>query len=302
MPTLEAGSALDVAIAVSERLPESTSQTARELYEALVWCSVETARRKGQSPAITEALLHLPLEQLAAACQISRVTAWRHLPQLKALGLVDWRTHKGSLRGETRSTGTCWAVRLSPYKGPRARLSADDLRHKWRDLDADVRAGRTSYRALKHTKALEDKLLKFEMLLAWTLPPSTLITPVTPVCFNSRSAELEAVLDVASAPKAQRGPAVDAAAQALARALRDQASVNFFRRLTWQLLRRFDSTGEDHSYSVYLAAIRARTDAAEGFARRPGALMQSRLKGASWFAEMMAAPPTRVGSRPAAQA
>jgi len=88
------------------------------------------------------------------------------------------------------------------------------------------------------------------------------------------------------------------AVQALAQALADSSSTNFYQRLIWQLLRRFDATGEDYSYQVYLAAQRAAVDKREGFARRAGALFHSRLKQASWFGEVMAAPPTRVGTAP----
>jgi hypothetical protein len=90
---------------------------------------------------------------------------------------------------------------------------------------------------------------------------------------------------------------VELAAQVLAQALSDQNSVSWYQKLLWQLLRRFDATGDDHSYSVYLAAQRARTDAQEGFARKPGALFVSRLKGAPWWDEVMRGA-GRVGVMP----
>jgi hypothetical protein len=90
---------------------------------------------------------------------------------------------------------------------------------------------------------------------------------------------------------------VELAAQALSQALSDQNSVSWYQKLLWQLLRRFDATGDDYSYQVYLAAQRARTDALEGFARKPGALFVSRLKGAPWWDEVMRAS-GRVGGRP----
>lgn len=45
------------------------------------------------------------------------------------------------------------------------------------------------------------------------------------------------------------------------------------------------------------AARRAQVDAAEGFARRPGALFTSRLKGAPWWDEVRRAS-GRVGLSP----
>jgi hypothetical protein len=91
---------------------------------------------------------------------------------------------------------------------------------------------------------------------------------------------------------------VQLAAQALATALADTGSTNYYQKLLWQLLRCYDSTGEDYSYQVYIMAQRARTDTLEGFARRPGALFVSRLKGAPWWDEVMRQLPTRVGTLP----
>jgi hypothetical protein len=293
--TFEVGGASGVAQAVADRLPENTSQTARELYRVLVIVAIEQTRRLGRSAQTTEAVMHLPVELVAAAAEVSRTSAWRHLAELRALGVVDNRAHKASCRGQTRNSGTVWRVRLSPLRGSRARVSADDLRHKWRGQEI---RGAASYTVLKHTKELQEQSLKIEIAIQWAVNPNSQQNPVTPVCSSSLKARLEAVLDVRHADMGARGGAVDLAAQALAQALRDSSSVNYYRRLLWQLLRRFDATGDDFSYQVYLAAQRARTDATEGFARKPGALFLSRLKKASWFAEMMSGPPVRVGTRP----
>jgi hypothetical protein len=91
---------------------------------------------------------------------------------------------------------------------------------------------------------------------------------------------------------------VELGAQALTQALADRDGVDFYRKLLWQLLRRFDATGDDYTYQVYLAAQRARTDNLEGFARKPGAVFVSRLKRAPWWSEVMRGPPVRVSGRP----
>jgi hypothetical protein len=296
--TLEAGNALEVAQTLTDALPQSTSQTAQTLYTALVGAAIETARGKGYSPAVTHMIFHCPLEQVARACGLSRKSVWRHLPALRDLGLVDWRTHKGTCRGETRNTGTVWKVRLTPTHGTKARLGYQDLKHRWRDLDADVRAGRTSYALLSHTSQVKTKSVDIAVVTSWTLLPQAPQNPVGLYGTPPRRVDLESVLDVRHADRGERGGAVDLAAQALAQALRDSSSLNYYRRLLWQLLRRYDATGEDLSYQVYLMAQRARTDATEGFARKPGALFLSRLKKADWFAEIMNASPIRVGSRP----
>jgi hypothetical protein len=296
--TLKAGNALEVAYEVVKRTPETLSGTAQKFYKALVAAAVETGRGRGYSLATTHVTMHLPLEILAAECGVSRVSAWRHLPALRELGLVDYRTHKGACRGETRNTGTLWCVRLNPVSGSKARLSYDDMKHRWRDLDRDVRRGRTSYAALKHTRNPSSDELDISRLLEWTLTPNTQQNPNTSVCFRSARVDLEAVLDVRYAAKDDRNQVVRLAAEALATALADQSGVDWYQKLLWQLLRRSDATGEDYSYQVYLAAQRAQVDRAEGFARVPGALFTSRIKAAPWFDEVMRSPMTRVGTRP----
>jgi hypothetical protein len=107
------------------------------------------------------------------------------------------------------------------------------------------------------------------------------------------------VLDVMHAPKNERNAAVRLGAEALASALNDSGSVSWYQKLLWGLLRHREVKGQDYSYSVYLAAQRARTDASEGFAKRAGALFHSRLKKGAWFEAVTNAPPVRIGTKPA---
>ncbi len=306
LPTFAASDAIGVARELTRRTPESLSQTAQKLYMVLVATAIETAKGRGHSPGTTHVRLHLPLEVLARVCGIHRVTAWRHLPALRELGLIDYRPHKGTLRGETKNTGTLFCVRLNPSAGSRARLSYDDFKHKWRDLDRDVKRKRTAHRQLRddlqQSKEPTTELLDIGPLLSWSLPPTPTKAPLSSDCCKGRRVDLEAVLDVKHTDRGGRGGMVELAALALSQALRDADSVSWYQRLLWQLLRRFDATGDDHSYQVYLAAQRARTDALEGFARKPGALFVSRLKAAPWFDEVMRGPPVRVADSPSRSA
>jgi hypothetical protein len=248
----------------------------------------------------------MPLEVLADVCGMHRVTAWRHLPALRELGLIDFTAHKGTLRGETRNTGTLFEVRLNPTHGTKAKLSYHEKKYKWRDLDRDVKRKRTAHRQLKDRKerTLQQSEnpasteLEISRLLEWTLPPKLTKTPLATDCCTSRRAALESLLDLTAAPKNERNQMVEMAAQALAQALADHNSVSWYQKLLWQLLRRFDTTGDDYTYQVYLMAQRARTDSLEGFARRPGALFVSRLKQTRWFDDVWRQAPVRVATKP----
>jgi hypothetical protein len=292
---------LSAAEILASKVPETLSSAAKLLYTVLVGVAVETAKSRDHAPNTTEVVLHMPLEQVAKSVGLHRTTVWRNLPELQQLGLVAYRPHKASCRGETRNSGCVWRIRLTPERGSKARLTRLDMKHKWRDLDGDVKRGRTSFRALKddvqHTQDSPLKGFDLQPLLSWTLPSRLTKTPLKAVCCTTEKISLEAVLDVKNAPKEERNTMVALAAQAMAQALNDAKSNGWYQKLLWQLLRRVDATGDDYSYQVYLMAVRARTDHLEGFSRGAG-LFVSRLKKADWYEWVMNAPPVRVGIRP----
>jgi hypothetical protein len=286
-----AANAVDVATVLAERLPQSLSGTAVKLYKCLVAVGIETARGKGYSATVTHMVMHLPLEVLADTCGIHRVTAWRHLPALRELGLIAYRAHKGTLRGETRNTGTVFCVRLNPSAGTRARLSYDDLKFKWRDLDRDVKRKRTAYRTVKQHRATVSKTplaeLDISRLTHWTLKPDTSQTPLFTDSCKPRNPVLEALLDVTGAKRGRDTvQRVDLAAVALAVSLSDHGSTDFYRLLVWRCLRA-SQRGLDVFPVLYQMAIRARVDVQEGFARRGGALLVSRLRQAGLLDEIL---------------
>ncbi len=294
-----AESAADVTLSVTYNLEKSLSRAALMLFRALHTVAVEAAAARGYHVNTSQVSYFAPLEAVALALGCHRSTVYRAASELVAAGLVAHRAHYCTHRGRTRSDGSVWCVRLRPVGGCRARLSYGDLKRQYRDLGGDVEAGRTVWAAMRQSRSLPRGVdVNLELIKRWALPSQDLESPLRSDCSTAARRSLEAVLDAQHAPREARGEAVDLAAQALAAALRDKGGVNFYRRLMWALLRRSDATGDDYSYSVYLAAQRASVDSAEGFARRPGALFVSRLKQAAWFNEVWHAPPVRVGTRP----
>jgi hypothetical protein len=286
LATFAVNDSLSAAEIISAKLPNGLSKPAVRLYTALVAVGIETARRKGYSANVTHMVVHAPLEQVAKACRLSRQTVWRHLPALKNLGVLDYRTHKAQCRGLVRNSGTVFMVRLNPSSGSKCRLSFADLKHHWRNLDRDVRAGRTSYQALKHTQDLQTGLVDIQRILNWTLGFDTDSKPVTDVCKPARKVDLSALLDVRFAAKEQRAAAVDTAATSLATALADAKSINWYRKLVWGLYRS-SQRGTDHFQIIYQMAIRARVDLVENFSRKGGAVFVSRLTKAGLLDELM---------------
>ncbi len=276
--------------------------TAGTLYQALQATARRAADARGYVRSTTHVTLHCPLEVVALSLGRHRVTVWRAARRLEALGLVEARPHKTTaLNGRTVNDGTLWAVRLNPDEGSPARLTYEELTHAWRDLDRDRRRGRTAYRAardeVQQSKTLPECGYDLELLLAWSMPPQPTENPVTSDCCTGSRRDLETVLDVPHAAKNDRAAMVDAGARALSGTLGDKNGLMFYRWLLWQLLRLQDRTGAAPWHAVYEGARRARADAAEGFARKPGALFVSRLKAGPWWDELRRAH-GRVGSRP----
>jgi hypothetical protein len=290
--------AADVTLSVTRNLEKALSSTALLLFRVLHEVAVEVAAARGYHPNTSQVSFFCPLEAVALALGVHRSTVYRAASELVAAGLVDHRGHFTTLRGRTRSDGSVWCVRLRPVGGCRARLGYSDLKRQYRDLGGDVEAGRTVWAAMRQSKKLPRGIgADLELIKRWALSPTDKPS-LRSDCRTGARRDLESILDAQHAPREARSAAVDLAAQALSAALRDKGGVNFYRRLLWSLLRRSDATGEDYSYSVYLAAQRAAVDAQEGFARRPGALFVSRLKAAGWYGSVMNAPPSRVGVRP----
>jgi hypothetical protein len=301
MDLLTTASAADVAFTLTKNLPFSLSGSALKLYRVLVEAAVTVSEARGYSPATTEVVLFAPAEAVALDAGIHPATLYRALPELRAAGVVDARGHYTTHRGQTKQDGTLFAVRITPRRGPRARVGYSDLKGRYRDLGGDIQRGRTAWALLRESKdTARAEAPSARRTLSWALPR----TDPNPVTSDSRMGarrDLERVLDVRFAPKGDRAEVVDGAARAISAALRDSGGTNFFRLILWNALRIHDrgpGGADSILYWIYEQVGRAQTDAAEGFARSPGALFTSRLVSAPWYDGLRHAPPVRVGPPP----
>ncbi|WP_457637014.1 hypothetical protein [Oceanithermus sp.] len=85
-------------------------------------------------------------------------------------------------------------------------------------------------------------------------------------------------MDVRLSPRELRRDLVESAARFLAHALADPGSLPFHAALLWGALCRYDQ-GEDRFQALAQEVERVLADHEEGFARRAGALLVSRLRG-----------------------
>ncbi len=293
MDLLKTGPAAPLHVPVAAPL----TPKAEVLYEALRSVGLTVSDARGYCAAVSQVHFFVPGEVVADALCMARSTMYLKLEELKTADLIDARAHYVTHRGRTRADGMVWAVKMHPERPGPVRVPYDALKKSYRCLSADIAAGRTAFRQTGQSKENLEKQVDIQGILAWALPPSTTQQPVKSLTVRH---DLEQVLDVPHVDKEDRNTAVDGAAKALSIALSDTGGVMFYRWLLWQLLRLEDRHQGGRWHSVYEMARRASVDAQEGFARKPGALFTSRLKGAPWWDELQRCPAHRVGSAPMA--
>ena len=277
-------------------LPAAIPTTGRRIHELLFDVAERVAKARGYAPGVAQVSFMVPAEVIAFALGIHRSTLYRHLPRLREVGVVDYRAHRTTYNGRTVADGTVWSVKVNPDCTAPARVQLEDLQHKWRDLGADVEAGRTAYQQVRQSISQESSESGVQVVLDWTLPPAESESPLSMTVASSAVAVPEVILDVPHAPMEERGGMVDLAARSVCSHLGDD-SINFYRWLLWQLLRLHDR-GQDYFSQVHLMIRRAGVDRSEGFARAAGALLVSRLKRWDAWEAIRSVPPYRVGVRP----
>ncbi|WP_295428682.1 hypothetical protein [Thermus sp.] len=216
---------------------------------------------RGLSRRVGTAVLHLPVDLLAAHLGVHRTTIWRWAKALEAQGLVATRTHYGTLDGRTVATGTLWAIRLRPGK---AKFTYEDLKHPWRNLEEDQRRGATAWAWKGHKPDLK-------VLLLWALGARR--GPGSPAPPGAGApVDLYTIPYLLEASTEELPGLVTALAEHLAGQLRDHHSRRFYAGLLWRVVR-----GELNPWRLLNAIQRVLVDMREGWARRPGALLISRL-------------------------
>lgn len=277
------------------RVAASLNPLALRIFGLLHLLSCEFAVRRAYHRNCAQLTFFCPAELVYAHLGITRGSFYRSLRELKALDLVDVRGHKTTVNGwQVRCDGSLWCVKLFPTEGKAARLSFGDLKAKYRDLEADIRAGATVWSEMR--QSYQDGLMQvtFKCLLRWALTPRTQKNHVTLTVASDERSFLEKLLDIPLVPKQELCGAVDSAARALAAHLGDP-HLNFYRYLIWQLLR-LHNQGQDHLYAISQMVIRAGVDRREGFARCAGALFVSRLKDSGLWDALRNTPAYRVGA------
>ncbi len=294
LATVQVSNALQAATVLSEKVPKGLAQ---RVYRALLIPAIENARERGYvNPS--RVTFHCAAEIISTSLGISRMSLWRAVQVLRDAGLVDARAQKATLScrgGAVRNTGSVWQVRLTPNHGSKCKLSYEELKHVWRpNFNDEVQQGRGSHAAVKaawgrrvtYKSTLQE--IDLDLLLKHSVDSKKNSPSVDSLVRNTpKNAVLEVLLDVTAGRRGRDTvQRVDMAALALATALADHSSVNFYRALVWRALRA-SQCGTDHFQTIYQMAVRAKVDYQESWSKKGGAVFCSRLKETAFWDEIM---------------
>lgn len=268
-------------------------------HTSLVQLALVVAVKRGYRGACT-LTVHTVMELVGYCLGVgSSSTLYSYLHALRGLGLIDFKGHvttitllsgEGEPREVNRCDGALLCIRLGGTQA--ARLSRFDYRETPRDLQADIRRGHTAFRLIEKTEESQnsqESTHRLNTLILWSLNPAQLFsgTPLEHDPSDFRSLVPAGYpTEIFGVPGSKdRNRAVDVAAGAMARTLGDPRSLSFYRRLLWQLLRAHDR-GWDFFGVVYGETVRVLADRREEYAKKPGALLVSRLKKAGCWEEL----------------
>lgn len=265
---------------VLDTLEQPLKPTAHRVFSVLFEVGLKALQSRGQTLTASQVVIHQPVEVLALHLGISRVTFYKHLADLQRLGLVASRGHTSSYANLSRKDGTLFAVALKP--GHRARLRYEDLKHKWRDLNADIASGtRTAWAFLQglQSKSFKDRKVTQEHLVAWAVNPGQFDkNPVTSDCKGTTQEYVYSLEMLSDTHPKDRKSMVDTYAHALAAGFLDGHNINFWRKLLWQALRcEWQDIPALYQLQNALTRLQADRDEWQGL-RSPAALLITRLK------------------------
>lgn len=227
----------------------------------------------------TVMVFHVPQELIAAHLGIHPVTLWRHLNVLEEHGYVAVKAHYTTSKATTRVDGTVFAVAMKA--GQKATLRHHDLVYQYRDLDADRETGRTAWKLMQGSGKDIQGDKGFLLLRDWVVGIFQ-INPVESDPCTDNMSTIGAIEQLETLHPTEQPAAITKVASALARLLHDSQSKRFYAALLWKALRASCCGGRPLRVLAN-CVTRVLADLNEGFARRAGALLLTRLREGGWL-------------------
>lgn len=296
--------------ALLETHPIKAEGLTREVALLLLHLGCWVGLKRGYHPITGEVSFHIPQTLLGAYLwpnkqpETQRKSLKRALDKLAAQGFVSYMGRMGNAKkyevlpdGTKKEVGwmpdgTVFNVRLRP--GRVRPLNRDDLAlEDWRDLDSDIRSGRTVNRLLSsrmsHSEKAVDRLVSEQELKEWALPP-VLKASRSLTEWDIHPDRVHALLrntiqDVKFSTNSTRMQFIGAAAGAISKNLMDEHSRWMYfkllggaRVLLERGVNRFDQLQAHIGQVLY--------EYGAGQAHKPGAVLITRLKESGLWEEL----------------
>lgn len=298
---------VDEALKAHPEAVEGLSPTAQGAYRLLLAAGLELlTRRLGDRPIpknLSQVTVFGVNRALALALGVSEATLYRALVELKERGLVvrrAWMT-PATVKGRSGiyTAGAVYAVRL-PHRSGRPRLEREDFTHPWRDLEGDIKEGKTAWRAAKlalrecNIRSPKEDSEALEFLLGFALSPGE--RSETALDIHSLRVSLRA------AKGQEKRLLVAKIALGLAHEFKDPGSVRFYAWVIWGALRAelygmWEGALDLVAWAIERvreAVLTALWGSRKGGIRRPGALLAHLLKEQGLLPLLQQAPQWRV--------
>ena len=258
------------------------SPQAFRLYAHLHLTALICAHRRNYHSKTSQITFFCPQDTVMDQLGIkSRTTIGKYRRELEAAGLLKSDYQQTTVDTERYRTGMLWAVKVFPERAAKTRLSYDDYKHTYRDMESDLESGRTAFN-LRNGHTQRDPSgahIEFDLILYWALSDFRALSPSSVYVHSAQQPQIETVLDVPFMPWQDRRATVSLAVKSVQTAFNDhnEVSQKFLFKLMWNLLRLSDE-GQDYFRAVYDVLKRVHVDMLEGFTTTPGNLFVYRLK------------------------
>lgn len=257
----------------------------RLLEVALLWVGYKRLERLPD-----QITLHFPIEQAALEMGLHRHTINAYADELVGADLLRYRAQKVRAWNRTVHSGTVWFIALNPSR--KARVIPEDMKHTFRNMEAEKSAGRLSYSEIRHTKE-SGQLRHTAGIVAFAIPQENLF-PVNNMYVESPSYTLETLFDLGIIPRDKIAEAVAGVARAIVATLGDDnRSFGPWCWLLWQC-RRLSERGQNHWEGLWLQISQGKFARENEGINNAGAFVRSNIEKTGLLDILKNAPVTRV--------
>jgi hypothetical protein len=279
------------------------------VYLALNTVALALWGQRGYSDRLSVVNFFMPAELIYNWFGIPKRTFYAALERLEAMNLIKRVGHNckaawWSPKGDTWCDGTVWAVKVNPLSDERPKVPHDWLKKQYRNLNTDIREGRTVWALLQRVKeSLHSQrdglkaLLKFNELLLWSETPHILAPHQESMTVQSSRELFDRLNSLGTREVPPKNSEIAEIAYSMAFHMHD-GDKQMYLKLLWNACR-MDKRGVPDGLRAIVDALKRVLDNPDwSKIKSGGALFVTRLKETGHYDDIRREPPTRIGVKP----